>query len=161
MKISLTFSGGLELLFPFKQMYLLISSPSPNSLTSTPPSPPPPPLLLGYLISYLRSTYLHDRADLFAIHCPVPDSLATMPDKDRNMKQCGTRQASMTERDDRGESQGEAVFEEVVSGGGGFCTVRAGVLVLINDTDWELCGREEGEVKDGDTVAFISTLHGG
>ena len=40
-------------------------------------------------------------------------------------------------------------------------TVRPGILVLINDTDWELMGGLEYEVQQGDTVVFISTLHGG
>jgi len=40
-------------------------------------------------------------------------------------------------------------------------TVRPGILVLINDTDWELEGGLEYTVKNGDTLVFISTLHGG
>ena len=40
-------------------------------------------------------------------------------------------------------------------------SVRPGVLVLINDTDWELEGQLEAEVRAGDVVTFISTLHGG
>jgi len=40
-------------------------------------------------------------------------------------------------------------------------TVRPGILVLINDTDWELEGGLDYKVKDGDTIVFISTLHGG
>jgi len=40
-------------------------------------------------------------------------------------------------------------------------TVRPGILVLVNDTDWELCGELDGVVADGDTILFISTLHGG
>lgn len=40
-------------------------------------------------------------------------------------------------------------------------SVRAGILVLINDVDWELEGGIEAVVKKGDTVTFISTLHGG
>ncbi|KAF8950039.1 ubiquitin-related modifier 1 [Flammula alnicola] len=40
-------------------------------------------------------------------------------------------------------------------------TVRPGILVLINDTDWELEGEGEYPLKDGDEVVFISTLHGG
>jgi len=39
--------------------------------------------------------------------------------------------------------------------------VRPGILVLINDVDWELEGRLDCELRDGDVVAFISTLHGG
>jgi ubiquitin related modifier 1 len=40
-------------------------------------------------------------------------------------------------------------------------TVRAGIIVLINDCDWELEGGIEYQIKDKDTIAFISTLHGG
>ncbi|KAJ9081571.1 Ubiquitin- modifier 1 [Entomophthora muscae] len=40
-------------------------------------------------------------------------------------------------------------------------TVRPGILVLINDTDWELEGETEYQVQDGDKIVFISTLHGG
>ncbi|CAL5223751.1 g6313 [Coccomyxa viridis] len=40
-------------------------------------------------------------------------------------------------------------------------SVRPGILVLINDTDWELTGQLQTIVEDGDTVTFISTLHGG
>jgi len=39
--------------------------------------------------------------------------------------------------------------------------VRAGILVLINDVDWELEGTLDAEVREGDVVLFISTLHGG
>ncbi|KAI5367905.1 Putative Beta-grasp domain superfamily protein [Septoria linicola] len=40
-------------------------------------------------------------------------------------------------------------------------TVRPGVLVLINDADWELEGEEKYEVQPRDTIVFVSTLHGG
>ena len=40
-------------------------------------------------------------------------------------------------------------------------TIRHGVLVLVNDADWELSGLEDSEVENGDKVTFISTLHGG
>eukprot|EP00291_Cryptomonas_curvata_P024623 CAMPEP_0172161772 /NCGR_PEP_ID=MMETSP1050-20130122/6305_1 /TAXON_ID=233186 /ORGANISM="Cryptomonas curvata, Strain CCAP979/52" /LENGTH=142 /DNA_ID=CAMNT_0012831695 /DNA_START=112 /DNA_END=537 /DNA_ORIENTATION=- len=40
-------------------------------------------------------------------------------------------------------------------------TVRPGILVLVNDTDWELCGGTAYEVQEGDQLTFISTLHGG
>ncbi|KAF7974599.1 hypothetical protein HWV62_11882 [Athelia sp. TMB] len=40
-------------------------------------------------------------------------------------------------------------------------TVRPGILVLINDTDWELEGEGDYVLKDGDEIVFISTLHGG
>ena len=38
---------------------------------------------------------------------------------------------------------------------------RPGILVMVNDVDWELSGREDTELEAGDTVVFLSTLHGG
>ncbi|KNA11996.1 hypothetical protein SOVF_129950 [Spinacia oleracea] len=40
-------------------------------------------------------------------------------------------------------------------------TVRPGVLVLVNDCDWELSGHLDTTLEDKDVVVFISTLHGG
>ncbi|PRP77610.1 hypothetical protein PROFUN_00471 [Planoprotostelium fungivorum] len=40
-------------------------------------------------------------------------------------------------------------------------TVRPGILVLINDCDWELMGGLDYKVEDKDELVFISTLHGG
>jgi len=40
-------------------------------------------------------------------------------------------------------------------------SVRPGILVLINDCDWELMGGVEYSVKNNDNLTFISTLHGG
>ncbi|KAG5402534.1 hypothetical protein IGI04_017141, partial [Brassica rapa subsp. trilocularis] len=40
-------------------------------------------------------------------------------------------------------------------------TVRPGVLVLVNDCDWELSGQLETTIKEKDVIVFISTLHGG
>lgn len=44
-----------------------------------------------------------------------------------------------------------------------FCTetVRPGILVLVNDVDWELLGEKSYKIQNNDTVTFISTLHGG
>ena len=38
---------------------------------------------------------------------------------------------------------------------------RPGILVLINDTDYELLNELEYEIQDKDFIVFISTLHGG
>ncbi|CAO3699230.1 unnamed protein product [Rhizopus microsporus] len=40
-------------------------------------------------------------------------------------------------------------------------TVRPGILVLINNTNWELCDELEYQLEDKDEIVFISTLHGG
>ena len=39
--------------------------------------------------------------------------------------------------------------------------VRPGILVLVNDADWELLGQLDYQLEDGDAVTFISTLRGG
>lgn len=39
--------------------------------------------------------------------------------------------------------------------------IRPGVLVLVNDADWELEDTTEYRLQEGDRIAFISTLHGG
>jgi ubiquitin related modifier 1 len=48
--------------------------------------------------------------------------------------------------------------EELFVQGG---TVRPGIIVLVNDTDWELLDADDYKVQPNDTVSFISTLHGG
>lgn len=39
--------------------------------------------------------------------------------------------------------------------------IRPGILILINDSDWELFDEVAYELQNGDEVVFISTLHGG
>ncbi|KAI0167145.1 ubiquitin related modifier 1 [Hypoxylon sp. FL1284] len=39
--------------------------------------------------------------------------------------------------------------------------LRPGILVLINDADWELEGEEAYEIQADDNILFVSTLHGG
>lgn len=38
---------------------------------------------------------------------------------------------------------------------------RPGILVLVNETDWELLGGIDAALNSGDEIVFISTLHGG
>lgn len=38
---------------------------------------------------------------------------------------------------------------------------RPGILVLINDADWELESELDYVLQDRDEIVFISTLHGG
>ena len=40
-------------------------------------------------------------------------------------------------------------------------TVRPGILVMVNMTDWALMGGLDYQLENGDEVLFISTLHGG
>jgi hypothetical protein len=38
---------------------------------------------------------------------------------------------------------------------------RPGILVLINDADWELEGEASYALQPNDNILFVSTLHGG
>eukprot|EP00126_Sphaerothecum_destruens_P015103 Sdes_comp9019_c0_seq1m440 len=40
-------------------------------------------------------------------------------------------------------------------------SIRPGILVLVNDSDWELLGELEYELQNNDSIFFVSTLHGG
>ncbi|VDD77186.1 unnamed protein product [Mesocestoides corti] len=40
-------------------------------------------------------------------------------------------------------------------------SIRPGILILINDTDWSLHNEEEYQLKEKDKISFVSTLHGG
>jgi len=40
-------------------------------------------------------------------------------------------------------------------------SVRPGILVLINNADWELVGQLDYQLQSRDEIVFISTLHGG
>ncbi|CAB3252240.1 unnamed protein product [Arctia plantaginis] len=40
-------------------------------------------------------------------------------------------------------------------------SIRPGILILINDADWELFGELDYELQNKDHIMFISTLHGG
>ena len=39
--------------------------------------------------------------------------------------------------------------------------IRPGILILVNDVDYEILGGDEYVLKSNDSVLFISTLHGG
>lgn len=39
--------------------------------------------------------------------------------------------------------------------------IRPGIMVIINDADWELFGSETYQLQQSDLVLFVSTLHGG
>jgi len=40
-------------------------------------------------------------------------------------------------------------------------SIKPGIIVLYNDSDWEIYEKEETKLENNDTLSFISTLHGG
>lgn len=39
--------------------------------------------------------------------------------------------------------------------------IRPGILILVNDVDYEILGGDKYVLKNNDSILFISTLHGG
>ena len=39
--------------------------------------------------------------------------------------------------------------------------IKPGIIVLYNDSDWEIYEKENTKLENKDTISFISTLHGG
>ena len=39
--------------------------------------------------------------------------------------------------------------------------IKPGIIVLYNDSDWEIYDKENTKLENKDTISFISTLHGG
>ena len=39
--------------------------------------------------------------------------------------------------------------------------IKPGIIVLVNNCDWEIIGGEDDTLKKDDIVTFIMTLHGG
>lgn len=39
--------------------------------------------------------------------------------------------------------------------------IRPGILVLVNDVDYEILGGDKYVIQENDSILFISTLHGG
>lgn len=54
-----------------------------------------------------------------------------------------------------------AICDNLIRSSRGFYVRRPGILVLVNDTDWELEGEGDYILHDKDEIVFISTLHGG
>ena len=43
----------------------------------------------------------------------------------------------------------------------GTSELRAGILVFVNECDWDLLGNDSYVIEGGDVITFTSTLHGG
>jgi ubiquitin related modifier 1 len=39
--------------------------------------------------------------------------------------------------------------------------IKPGIIVLYNDSDWEIYEKENTKLENNDIICFISTLHGG
>ena len=110
-------------------------------------SSPPPTIRLQIEFSGgLELLFSHTRKHTVHLPATVPDPTGTTRPADASYLILYLRDNLLKERPELFEEKG---------------TVKPGILVLINDTDWELEGEGEYVLKDGDEIVFISTLHGG
>lgn len=116
---TLTWSGGLELLFGRKQKFEFEFG-DEKSLT------------MKDLLFWMRNNHCKERPDLFVTDCDMYllPSFSSLLLQGTSLKQNKPKS-------------------------------RPGILVLINEADWELENRLEYVLQNGDSIALISTLHGG
>lgn len=100
------------------------------------------PADMSYLIAWIRDNLLVERHELFV------DTIQSAPPTTTNNPMDAGKAVA--------ESDTSADSRPLTD-----ATVRPGILVLINDADWELEGETRYQLEDGDEVSFISTLHGG
>eukprot|EP01027_Heterolobosea_sp_BB2_P002647 GEZU01004000.1.p1 GENE.GEZU01004000.1~~GEZU01004000.1.p1 ORF type:complete len:185 (+),score=24.37 GEZU01004000.1:74-556(+) len=160
MKINIELSGGLELLFD-KVTSFYVDVDEKTTLKD--------------LIKFLRENKLKERPELFVqgatvyVPPPTPPCGALIaicscshitPPTESNHKLTDQKLRSCLDSN-RSHS---FITNEDLSSLFATCTYtysRPGILVLVNDTDWELLGGIEYELQPNDNVVFISTLHGG
>ncbi|KAL9056026.1 MAG: hypothetical protein Q9162_003205 [Coniocarpon cinnabarinum] len=143
--IRVSFTGGLELLFNNTRHHT-ISLP----ISSSPTRPKANPTIAD-LIAHLTQT--------FHSHLPKPrrDLFSLNPDEEQDMQD-----SEPLHEDDKGQGADVADLRKDADGKWrAGMTVRPGILVLINDADWELEEERETVLEEGDEVVFVSTLHGG
>ncbi|EKX73564.1 conserved hypothetical protein [Theileria equi strain WA] len=137
--ITVEFSGGLESLTleQTKELNLKIYTPKVD---------------VGQLIAYIRRTVIGAKKDLFSFGPEASLSEQVRPDS----LEAGGNSISTRVKVECKDSHfsGELNLNES-------CKIRPGILVLVNDIDWELLGTESCIIENKQRITFISTLHGG
>eukprot|EP00922_Rhytidocystis_sp_ex-Travisia-forbesii_P018503 GHVS01027464.1.p2 GENE.GHVS01027464.1~~GHVS01027464.1.p2 ORF type:complete len:149 (+),score=35.70 GHVS01027464.1:64-510(+) len=148
MKITLKFSGGLETLAGGKKEWLLELEET-NKLS------------VGRLIKFISCNIIAEgQTHLFS----TTDKYGGDDEDSDSWRKAVTTTVDGRMDVDRALLFGDGVVsvsKATLSSLSGGLGIKAGVLVLVNDVDWEMLGCEEVEVVEGDVVDFISTLHGG
>ncbi|GMG56122.1 unnamed protein product [Ambrosiozyma monospora] len=134
-----TGKGGLDVIFG-GQKYATFKFKLPTTSTTTTTQP-----TMQDLLHLIVKNLLVDKKDRCMFVVPV--SGIEIDNEAQNVENGGVKDGVKEDGEDGDEE------EEV--------TVTPGILVLVNDTDWELEGELEYVLEDGDLISFTSTLHGG
>ena len=132
-------SGGLEQLFGKIKRHELLLSPVTDGDDGR--------VTLRAIIRYMKERKLKDRPELFTQDSTVSAQRSTAG---RTAVHCSAHHELL-------------LILLISSLSPSLCRRcrRPGILVLVNDCDWELMDGLNCVVRDGDCVTFISTLHGG
>ncbi|CDJ44412.1 hypothetical protein, conserved [Eimeria tenella] len=171
MELTLEFGGGLEqlVLGEKKRMKVHFSEASPR-------------VKLFHVISFVARRLLSGKAELFAgAYTPQDAGVYAQLQADRRalgeFKTDFLRESAESEFEKgsaKEEVQNETPFPQLTAESrlsspafhtrdllAGCMQTRAGVLALVNEVDSEVLQGLQTPVSHGDTVTFISTLHGG
>eukprot|EP00920_Eleutheroschizon_duboscqi_P018866 GHVT01044819.1.p1 GENE.GHVT01044819.1~~GHVT01044819.1.p1 ORF type:complete len:141 (+),score=8.97 GHVT01044819.1:253-675(+) len=140
MDITIDFGGGLDRLFGASKRHVKLENCGEFKI--------------GQLIAFVRQHLVVERPDLFAEADVCPTTPCTVAPQSASAVVGGETPTATFDTPD-----GKVVSRPILLAPSS--TVRPGILVLVNDTDWELEGGQDRVLHDKDCVCFISTLHGG
>ncbi|OEH75145.1 ubiquitin-related modifier 1 homolog [Cyclospora cayetanensis] len=149
MEFRIEFAGGLEQLVygESKSVSVSFSSASPD-------------VRLFHVVSFVARHLLRSKPELFAVAYTPQDPEVSEQLHEAQQRAAATPAASDTKAEPGSANLSSTSFstEDLLQG---CMKVRGGVLALINETDAEILNGPETRVHHGDTLTFISTLHGG
>ncbi|BAM40649.1 ubiquitin-related modifier 1 homolog [Theileria orientalis strain Shintoku] len=141
--ISLEFSGGLDSLILNQERDLKLKIRGAR-------------VTIGQLIAYIRRNIIGSKKDFFSFSPELTSSSNTDGQSTDNVEDTGSHNS----RDRVKVECNVALFNGYINRSE-FCKIRPGVLVLVNDVDWELLEKEQTALENHQNITFISTLHGG
>ncbi|XP_951857.1 uncharacterized protein TA15510 [Theileria annulata] len=161
--VNLEFSGGLDSLVIDQEKELTLKIFSKN-------------INLGQLICYIRNYIIGTKKDFFSYIITnttgtnytnsttgTTNTNTNTRESGTNTRGLGTSEGAVTEDSNEDIIRIECNLKKYngILNINEKCKIRPGVLVLVNNTDWELLNKENTILKNHDLISFISTLHGG
>ncbi|EAN33137.1 Urm1 (Ubiquitin related modifier) family protein [Theileria parva strain Muguga] len=148
--VTLEFSGGLDSLVIDQEKELTLKIFSKN-------------INLGQLICYIRNHIIGSKKDFFSIST---DHTGNSDNNSGNTEESEAKSEETEGKSEETECKSVLIECNISRYNGRLnsrekCKIRPGVLVLVNNTDWELLNKENTILKNHDLISFISTLHGG
>ncbi|KAL8433682.1 hypothetical protein ACSSS7_003712 [Eimeria intestinalis] len=144
MEITVEFAGGLEQLVKGEPHSLLLTFSESSS-----------EVRLFHVVSLVARRLVRAKAELF-VAAYTPEDAAVYAQLQKHQEEAN----ALDVVEPKENEEGKAIYStaDLLQG---CMAVRGGVLALVNEVDSEVLQGADTPVKPGDTVTFISTLHGG